>query len=116
MAYACIVCTLLYIFFFQLGLGPIPFFIGSELCSLQHRAAVMSLGSLSSWAGNFTVGISFPILLSFWGAMVFLPFVVICLALIVLIFYYLPETRGKEVSDVVQLISKGFKSKSRPSL
>uniref|UniRef100_A0A1L8DF70 Putative sugar transporter n=2 Tax=Nyssomyia neivai TaxID=330878 RepID=A0A1L8DF70_9DIPT len=109
MAYKCIACILFYVFFFQLGLGPIPFFIGSELCSVQHRAPVMSLGSLSSWTGNFIVGISFPILQSLWGALVFLPFVVVCLGVFTLLYFYLPETRGKIVSDITPLVSKGFK-------
>ncbi|XP_059614809.1 solute carrier family 2, facilitated glucose transporter member 1 isoform X2 [Phlebotomus argentipes] len=111
MAYACITCVLLYILLFAIGLGPIPFFLGSELCGVSHRAAIMALGSLANWAGNFVVGISFPILQTLWGAWVFLPFVVTCILLIALIYVYLPETRGKQASDVALLVAKGFKSK-----
>ncbi|GAB0088520.1 solute carrier family 2, facilitated glucose transporter member 1 [Sergentomyia squamirostris] len=113
LAYACIACVLLYILFYQIGLGPIPYFIGSELCDVSTRAAVMSLGSLASWSGNFIVGISFPILQSLWGAWVFLPFFITCVLLVVFLFFYLPETRGKQASEVAPLVSRGFKSRPR---
>lgn len=71
----------------------------------------MALGSLSSWIGNFTVGMTFPILQLMWGAYVFLPYMAVCFALATLLFFYLPETRGQNVSDVVMLVSKGFRSR-----
>ncbi|EAT42164.1 AAEL006281-PA, partial [Aedes aegypti] len=109
--YASIFAILLYIIFFQLGLGPIPFFIGSELFELSSRPSAMALGSLSSWGCNFVVGMLFPLLSSAWGAFAFLPCSITCVLLTVLILFYLPETRGRDVSDVVVLVSKGFKSK-----
>uniref|UniRef100_A0A182NQ80 Major facilitator superfamily (MFS) profile domain-containing protein n=1 Tax=Anopheles dirus TaxID=7168 RepID=A0A182NQ80_9DIPT len=110
-SYICIGTILLYIIFFQLGLGPIPFFIGSELFDLGPRPTAMALGSLSSWGCNFIVGMAFPTLQSFWGAFVFLPFSITCVLLTVLVKYYLPETRGKEITDVVKKVSNGFRSR-----
>ncbi|KXJ75690.1 hypothetical protein RP20_CCG011252 [Aedes albopictus] len=109
--YASIAAILLYITFFQLGLGPIPFFIGSELVELSARPAAMALGSLSSWGCNFLIGMLFPLLSSAWGAFAFLPCAITCVLLTVLVQLYLPETRGRDVSDVAVLVSKGFKSK-----
>lgn len=57
------------------------------------------------------VGMLFPLLSSAWGAFAFLPCSITCVLLTVLILFYLPETRGRDVSDVVVLVSKGFKSK-----
>ncbi|XP_053666520.1 solute carrier family 2, facilitated glucose transporter member 3-like [Anopheles marshallii] len=112
-SYVCIGSILLYIIFFQLGLGPIPFFIGSELFDLGPRPTAMALGSLSSWGCNFIVGMAFPTLQSVWGAFVFLPFSITCVLLTVLVKFYLPETRGKEVTDVAQKVAHGFRSKVR---
>lgn len=71
----------------------------------------MSLGSLSSWSGNFLVGMLFPILSNIWGAYAFLPFAVICILLFLLTKFYLPESRGRNASDIAPLISKGFRSR-----
>ncbi|XP_052893371.1 solute carrier family 2, facilitated glucose transporter member 3-like isoform X1 [Anopheles moucheti] len=110
-SYVCIGSILLYIITYQFGLGPIPFFIGSELFELGPRPTAMALGSLSSWGCNFIVGMAFPTLQSVWGAFVFLPFSITCVLLTVLVKFYLPETRGKEVTDVAQKVAQGFRSK-----
>uniref|UniRef100_A0A336MVJ2 CSON001927 protein n=1 Tax=Culicoides sonorensis TaxID=179676 RepID=A0A336MVJ2_CULSO len=110
-AYACIAAVFLYIFFYQLGLGPIPFFIAAELFEVGPRPVAMALGSLSSWTCNFIVGQFFPILNAKWGAFVFLPFAITCVLLSVLVYFYLPETRNQDPSIVAPKVSKGFKSK-----
>ena len=71
----------------------------------------MALGSLSSWTCNFIVGMSFPSLQSVWGAFAFIPFAVICFALTTLLKFYLPETRGRDTSDIAPLVKDGFKSR-----
>ncbi|XP_055629804.1 solute carrier family 2, facilitated glucose transporter member 3-like isoform X2 [Toxorhynchites rutilus septentrionalis] len=109
--YACISIILLYIVGYQIGLGPIPFFIGAELFEQSSRPAAMALGSLSSWGCNFLLGIFFPVMQSAWGAFVFVPCSLSCALLTTFVKYYLPETRGRDVSDVAVLVSKGFKSK-----
>ncbi|XP_049317599.1 solute carrier family 2, facilitated glucose transporter member 3 [Bactrocera dorsalis] len=107
----CIVCIMGYIFFYQLGLGPIPYFIGSEIFEVAPRSVAMSMGSLSSWTCNFIVGMAFPSLQNAWGAFVFLPFSATCLLLFLLTKFYLPETRGRDPSEVAPLVAKGFRSK-----
>ncbi|XP_054739317.1 solute carrier family 2, facilitated glucose transporter member 3 [Anastrepha obliqua] len=107
----CIVCVMGYIFFYQFGLGPIPYFIGAELFEVAPRPVAMSMGSLASWACNFTVGMAFPSLQNAWGAFVFMPFSVTCLLLFLLTKFYLPETRGRDPSEVAPLVAKGFRSK-----
>ncbi|XP_055386182.1 solute carrier family 2, facilitated glucose transporter member 3-like [Condylostylus longicornis] len=109
--YVCIAAIFAYILFFQFGLGPIPYFIGSELFETESRPVAMAMGSLSSWLCNFIVGITFPTLQSIWGAFVFMPFSLTCVLLFFLTRYYLPETRGRDVSDVARSVSKGFRSK-----
>ncbi|EDW85589.1 uncharacterized protein Dwil_GK23076 [Drosophila willistoni] len=110
-AAACIFCIMGYIFFYQFGLGPIPYFIGAELFEVAPRPVAMSMGSLASWTCNFVIGISFPSLQNAWGAFVFLPFSITCVLLCLLTKFYLPETRGRDPSEVAPLVSKGFRSK-----
>ncbi|XP_037034948.1 solute carrier family 2, facilitated glucose transporter member 1-like isoform X2 [Bradysia coprophila] len=109
--YACIVAVFGYIIAYQMGLGPIPYFIGTELFESAPRPAAMALGSLSSWTCNFIVGMSFPSLQEAWNAFVFIPFAVVCFALSALLKFYLPETRGRDSSDIAPLVSEGFRSR-----
>ncbi|XP_065081977.1 solute carrier family 2, facilitated glucose transporter member 1-like isoform X2 [Ochlerotatus camptorhynchus] len=110
-SYASIITILLYILFYQIGLGPIPYFIGSELFEVGPRPAAMAMGSIASWGCNFIVAMLFPTLQSAWGAFVFLPFTVTCVLLTILLKIYLPETRGRHISSIAPLVSNGFRSK-----
>ncbi|KAH8236322.1 hypothetical protein KR032_004011 [Drosophila birchii] len=110
-AMGCIGCIFLYIFFFQFGLGPMPFFIGAELFELAPRPIAMSIGSVVYWMCNFIIGMAFPILQRAWGGLVFLPFSLICWLLFGLTKQYLPETRGRDPSEVAPLVAAGFKSR-----
>lgn len=108
-----IICIFCYIFFYQIGVGPIPYFIGSEIFEVAPRPIGMAMGSLSSWACNFIVGMAFPSLQMAWGAFVFIPFSVTCFLLFLLTRFYLPETRGRDPKEIAALISKGFSSRVR---
>lgn len=110
-AMGCVACIFLYIFVFQFGLGPLPFFIGAELFEVAPRPAAMALGSVVYWLCNLLIGMAFPTLQNAWGALVFLPFSINCLLLCLLTIRYLPETRGRDPSEVAPLVANGFKSK-----
>lgn len=74
----------------------------------------MALGSLSSWAFNFFVGITFPSLEDLLPkGLVFLPFGLTTGLLALLVYYYLPETRNKDPSEIAPKVANGFKSKLR---
>lgn len=45
---------------FEMGPGPIPWFIVAELFSQGPRPAAMAIAGCSNWTANFLVGISFP--------------------------------------------------------
>lgn len=100
-----------YILFYQIGLGPIPYFVGSELFEVSTRPAGMSIGSLASWACNFYIGMTFIQMKNAMNAFVFLPFAAVCFGLVALMYRYLPETRGKQPADVAPLVSHGFSSR-----
>lgn len=111
--YGCVAAVLGFISAYQTGLGPIPFFIGSELFEIGSRPAAMAIGSLASWACNFLVGMSFLGLRTALGALVFLPFSLVCFGMVALLYRYLPETRGKQPSEIAPLVADGFRSRSR---
>lgn len=86
-------------------------FLLKELFESAPRPAAMSIGSMSLWACNFIVAMAFPSLQEAWGALIFLPFAVICFGLAILIKVYLPETRNRDSSAVAPLVANGFKSR-----
>ncbi|XP_055319987.1 solute carrier family 2, facilitated glucose transporter member 1-like isoform X2 [Sitodiplosis mosellana] len=108
---ACVLSVFGYIIAYQFGLGPIPFFIGTELFEISTRPGAMSIGSLASWAGNFCIGMTFLPMNNAIGAFVFLPFAVVCFLLVALMYVYLPETRGREAADIAPIVSRGFRSR-----
>lgn len=63
-----------YVIFYGVGLGPIPYFIGSELFDVGPRPIAMALGSVFNWGGNFIVGMTFPSAETLIGPYTFLIF------------------------------------------
>ncbi|XP_051164094.1 solute carrier family 2, facilitated glucose transporter member 1-like isoform X2 [Leptopilina boulardi] len=100
-----------YVIFYGLGLGPIPYFIGSELFDVGPRPVAMALGSVANWGGNFIVGMTFPLLQKSIGPFTFLIFIACTLTLSVFIRLYLPETRGKTTVEIASSMTLGFKSR-----
>lgn len=107
----CVVALMGYILVYQIGLGPIPYFLGSEIFEVGPRPVAMSMGSLSSWFFNFMVGMTFPTLQKAMGASVFLLFATVCVLLATLLKFYMPETRGKDTSEIAQMVADGFNSR-----
>lgn len=59
MSYVSIVAVLGFVAFFEIGPGPIPWFIVAELFSQGPRPAAIAVAGLSNWTSNFIIGMSF---------------------------------------------------------
>ncbi|KAH8401165.1 hypothetical protein KR009_003421 [Drosophila setifemur] len=110
-SYACIPFLLLYIIAFNMGLGPMPYFIGAEIFETGPRPVAMALGGFFNWLANFILNLCFPTLNATIGPYAFLICAGVCIYGFLLTCRYLPETRNKELKDVVPLMENGFKSK-----
>ncbi|XP_068629467.1 solute carrier family 2, facilitated glucose transporter member 1-like isoform X2 [Battus philenor] len=111
MPYVCMVAVLLYVLFYGFGLGPIPYFIASEMFEVGPRPAGMAWGSLANWGGNFLVGLCFPTMRRAIGPYSFLVFSAITGALFMFVRKYFPETRGSTPAQVTEACSQGFRSR-----
>lgn len=60
MKYLSVVSMMLYIVFFAIGPGSIPWMIVGELFSQGPRSAAVSLAVLVNWSANVSVGFGFP--------------------------------------------------------
>ncbi|XP_075238057.1 solute carrier family 2, facilitated glucose transporter member 5-like isoform X2 [Lycorma delicatula] len=100
MPYFAVFCVMFYVLVYGIGLGPIPFFIGSELFDVGPRPAAMALGSVANWSGNFGVGMLFKQLLDTMGPYSFLVFGFCTALLTVFLKLFLPETNSKFLDDL----------------
>lgn len=60
MSYIAISAVMIFVAMFELGPGPIPWFIVAELFSQGPRPAAMAVAGCCNWTSNFLVGMSFP--------------------------------------------------------
>jgi len=113
MPYFCIFTVLAYVFCYGFGLGPIPYFIGSELFQVGPRPIAMAFGSMANWGGNFIVGMTFPSLQSLIGQYSFLLFATSTFFLALFLRYYLPESKGRDPCDIAEMLKYGLRSRIR---
>ncbi|XP_068896897.1 solute carrier family 2, facilitated glucose transporter member 1-like isoform X3 [Tenebrio molitor] len=111
MSYLSIVGVLGFVICYGIALGPIPYFIGSELFEVGPRPSAMALGSMANWGGNFVVGLFFQIMLTYLGAGSFFIFAAVVVALFFFVRFYLPETRGRDPAQIALLCKQGFSSR-----
>lgn len=92
--------VLVFVGFFELGPGPIPWLIGSEVFPEEPRAAAMSACAALNWLCNAAVGLGFPPMQRAFGSLAFVPFCAVLAAWLRLASVYVPETKGRSVAQV----------------
>nr|XP_044995662.1 solute carrier family 2, facilitated glucose transporter member 3 isoform X1 [Jaculus jaculus] len=102
MSFVCIVSVLTYVAFFEIGPGPIPWFIVAELFSQGPRPAAMAVAGCSNWTSNFLVGLLFPSAAALLGPYVFIVFASFLIIFLVFTFFKVPETRGRTFEDIAR--------------
>ncbi|KAH8859733.1 Solute carrier family 2, facilitated glucose transporter member 3 isoform 3 [Schistosoma japonicum] len=95
-----IVLTYTFLFGFSMSLGPIPWFLVSELFTQENRDTAVSIAAAINWLCNAIVALIFPQLTIYIGIYAFIPFVCVLLAVLIFIQLYLPETKGKTPAAV----------------
>jgi SP family facilitated glucose transporter-like MFS transporter 3 len=96
----------LYVTFFELGLGPIPFLLVAEMFDAKYVATAMSACIQLNWACNFIIGLVFPLMNQYLGPYSFAPFALILLITFVATYIYLPETRGTTPEELQEMIKE----------
>merc|ERR1712080_62817 len=99
-----VVSLSLFVFFFSIGFGPIPWLMMSELFSPEVRSLASSISTTFNWTLAFIVTKFFSILVTevteagaFW---VFGGFTV---TTFIFCFLFVPETKGKSLDDIQQM-------------
>ena len=87
------VCLVAFMIFFEIGLGPLPFFYIAELSPIEHRGEMMSYGFIMMWLCNGAVAFSTPLLVPMMGNYIFVPFGVVSIIGASVIYFCFPETK-----------------------
>nr|XP_057917143.1 solute carrier family 2, facilitated glucose transporter member 11-like [Doryrhamphus excisus] len=100
MSYLSMVCVFAYILSFGLGPAGVTGVLPAEIFDQSARpAAYMVAGSLM-WLSLFLLGMLFPFIVSSFGSLCFLPFLVVCLLSAVFLGVTFPETKGKSFVEI----------------
>ncbi|XP_037129179.1 solute carrier family 2, facilitated glucose transporter member 3 [Syngnathus acus] len=102
LSYLAIVAVFAFVASFEMGPGPIPWFIVAELFSQGPRPAAMAVSGFSNWTANFLVGLGFPKLEELCGPYVFIIFMVLLIIFFIFTFLRVPETKGRTFDDIAQ--------------
>ena len=96
-----------YVIFFEIGLGPIPWLIVAEMFDAKYVATAMSASSQINWFCNFVVGLVFPFMNKYLGPLSFVPFATVLFLGFIFSAIWLPETQGTTPEELqAQLIKK----------
>ncbi len=95
-----------YVASFAIGIGPVPWMITSEMTPIYASSSVGAVATAMNWAMNFLIGQVFPIVFDAIQGWSFLIFAVICLTSAIVTFFFLPETKGRAIEDIVAGFTK----------
>ena len=96
-----------YIACFSASLGPVVWVVIAELFPNRLRSKGMSVAIVALWISCIVVTITFPVMLEkLNGGITFFVFAVICLANLLYVWMYVPETKGKTLEELEHEFTK----------
>eukprot|EP00727_Mastigamoeba_balamuthi_P012072 m51a1_g7488 hypothetical protein (501) ;mRNA; r:241072-243040 len=97
-----VVFTILFVVFFAVGLGPVPWCLVPELFPSTTRALAVSISLFTNWGTNLGVSLAFlPLIEATSLSAVFWGFSVLSGLSLLFVIFSLPETKGRTVEDIV---------------
>ncbi len=104
--------VLLFIFFFAVSLGGVPYIMMSELFPMNVRSVGMATASCANWGFNFLVSVSFLSLAHGLGfGNTFWLYAVCMLIGLVFTLLLVPETKGRALEDIETNLFAGKSSR-----
>jgi len=96
-----------YCAFFSASLGPTLWVVTTELFPNRLRSKGMSVAIVALWIACTVVTIVFPVMLQkLSGGITFLIFALICLANLLYVISFVPETKGKTLEELEKEFAK----------
>lgn len=108
-----IVFVMFYLGFFSIGVGPITWLVLSEIAPSYAREICMSIATFVSWGSGYGVTSSQTSMESFVGTSgVFWFYSAIIFVGILVIFTFLPETKGLSLEEIESLFQLEFRHRN----
>jgi len=104
MAMVTIVCIIIYIISFAIGLGPIPMYITSEMFRQAPRTSACAIAQGINWACNLLLAQTFLYLQGSLGSFTFIPFLIVVATVGLFVFIRVPETKGRSFDQIARIL------------
>ena len=102
-----LLCILAYIACFAVSVGPVTWVILSEIYPTRIRGRALSIATFFLWSANFVVSQTFPMMdenpglvAQFNHGFPFYVYAVFCLALLIVVWKAVPETKGHSLEEI----------------
>jgi SP family facilitated glucose transporter-like MFS transporter 3 len=96
-----LVAVSVYVAFFAIGVGPIPWLIVAEMFEAKYVTAIMIFCSQLAWTVEFLVSLVFPSINRVLGEYTFVPFAINLALSYFFVWVALPETQGRTPAQVL---------------
>ncbi len=91
---------------YAIGLAPLMWVVVSEIFPNRIRGVAMSIASFVLWVGCYLLTLTFPMLMEWLsGSGTFWLYAAICCSGALFILKYIPETRGKTLEEIEELVT-----------
>ena len=102
-----------YIACFAMSVGPVTWVILSEIFPMQIRGRAMGIATGCLWLANYVVSQTFPmmndnpwLLARFHHGFPFWVYAVFCAMLLAVVWFWVPETKGKSLEEIERSLRK----------
>jgi MFS transporter, SP family, galactose:H+ symporter len=96
-----VISVMIYVGSFAISLGPIFWLLISEIYPLRIRGVAMGIATMSNWAFNLLVALTFLILLNSLGpAYTFWLYGILSVASFIFSYRLVPETKGRALEEI----------------
>ncbi|KAM8797719.1 solute carrier family 2, facilitated glucose transporter member 11-like [Eudromia elegans] len=106
--------VLIFLFIIAYGIGPAGAFasVMNEIFTLSARSSAFVIGGIVIWLGLTFTGMIFPFAVMALGPFCFLIFIAVLIISSILLYLFLPETKGKSITEIAEEFkTRQFKKK-----
>ncbi|XP_075912521.1 solute carrier family 2, facilitated glucose transporter member 1-like [Petromyzon marinus] len=100
MSYVSVVAIFGFVALFEVGPGPIPWFIAAELFGQAARPTAIAVAGCCNWTANFVIAMGFQYVEELCRPYVFVIFTVLLIGFAIFTYFKVPETRGKTFDEI----------------
>lgn len=98
------ILIVLYLFLFNISMGPVVWVILGEIFPNHVRGRAMSIATFCMWVANWLISQAFPMIIAEFGdGVTFLLFGIMCIVSFFFVWKVIPETKDKSLEEIEQI-------------